>query len=713
MTKQRLWQGIPGLERTAGGRLYVTWFTGGPREPDQANRVLLAYSDDEGRTISEPMALGVPGEDGTRCFDPAVWIDPRGRLWFFFNRGNRKLARHDVRVRVCDAPDAPEPAFGEERRIDLDTPYAFRMNKPTVLSSGAWVLPVTHAPNPVHDWFAGESQLQGGAVSTDEGRTWELHGAVKAPHWALENMVVELKDGRLWMLIRTGSGVLWESHSSDHGQSWGEGRPTAIANPGSRFFIRRLASGNLLLVNHHRFSGRSHLSARCSRDEGQSWCEGLLLDERNGVSYPDGIQSRDGEIGIVYDRDRHGDGDILMARFFEEDVWAGKDVSGTVTRRQVLQTLPKSVQLPASWDPMQAANRVMGRLVPVCGPAVKGAHDSDFVLVDRKAYVVYMANDRQPGENAAWPFVYCALSVVDLDSGTVDAPVVFAESGRVYDNETLPTGACFVPRIVRKDADTLRCFFASESPGERQSQLWRIDFSLRDAAFARTIHRVRIATDQGVFPMQPEALHRHQRAKGFDGGPVTFGLYMIDGVKGFDGRLHAVLNNFPGGQVAWASLNPELTCFTVLGDVFGPEETKLTEGAANRLPDGAWQMICRNENGNYCFSGSSDGRRWTMATESPFVVNGTNSKPTFDRFGGLYYLGWQDAAQIGGCHRSVFNIDVSRDGKTWTRKYRFETPESFQYATLHEHEGAIWLSVTQGPGKRRIMFGKLEDLEER
>ena len=31
---------------------------------------------------------------------------------------------------------------------------------------------------------------------------------------------VELKDGRLWTLIRTGSGVLWQSYSDDKGKTW-------------------------------------------------------------------------------------------------------------------------------------------------------------------------------------------------------------------------------------------------------------------------------------------------------------------------------------------------------------------------------------------------------------------------------------------------------------------------------------------------------------
>jgi hypothetical protein len=30
---KRTWQGIPGLERTAKGRVFASWFTGGPKEP--------------------------------------------------------------------------------------------------------------------------------------------------------------------------------------------------------------------------------------------------------------------------------------------------------------------------------------------------------------------------------------------------------------------------------------------------------------------------------------------------------------------------------------------------------------------------------------------------------------------------------------------------------------------------------------------------------
>ena len=106
--------------------------------------------------------------------------------------------------------------------------------------------------------------------------------------------------------------------------------------------------------------------------------------------------------------------------------------------------------------------------------------------------------------------------------------------------------------------------------------------------------------------------------------------------------------------------------------------------------------ICRNDAGNYHFTTSQDGKTWTIGQPMPFVPNGLNSKPTFDKFGGVYYLGWQENTRVHGVNRSVFNVDISRDGRQWERKYRFETPHSFQYPTFHEHEGTIWLTVTQG-----------------
>ncbi|MBN8733462.1 MAG: exo-alpha-sialidase, partial [Acidobacteria bacterium] len=532
----RLWQGIPGIERTARGRTFVAWYTGGAKEPAVENTVVLAYSDDGGATYTGPEVIA--GPRGTaRAFDPTLWVDPSGRLWTIFNRGDREAGKHGVHARICAKPDAPKPVWGEEFRLGFDeAAVAFRMNKPVVLSTGEWLLPVTHAPEVTRDWFARSKQVQGVAISRDKGRTWKLHGAVRAPEWALENMIVELRDGRLWMLTRTGSGFLWESYSKDRGRTWSEGAQTTIASPGSRFYIRRLASGALLLVNHYRFKGRSHLTAQLSRDEGKTWNDGLLLDERVGVSYPDAVQTKDGLITVVYDRDRQGAGEILTAEFREQDVAAGRDVSGAVKLRRLVNSLPP-------WDAKAAGDRVMSRLISVTGPEVKGAHDAEFVIVDGKAYIVAMANDIQPGENAEWAFVYCTMSVVSLADMKVERRIPVARGGQAFANETIPEGACFVPRILRTNEATLRVFFASEAPRQREAQTYYLDFDLRAQAFSPSIHRARIETAAGTFEMQPKRYYDDAAAQGFTGQRKDYGLYNIDSFKQFDGKTYAVMNN--------------------------------------------------------------------------------------------------------------------------------------------------------------------------
>jgi predicted neuraminidase len=223
----------------------------------------------------------------------------------------------------CDNPDADKPVWSKPVSFALGC----TLNKPTVLRNGDWLLPVSH-------WAEKTAWLY---ASTDQGKTWTARGSVKFPDWQFdEHMVVELRDGRLWMLART-QGNPHESFSTDQGKTWSTPKPSAIQNINSRFFLRRLASGSLLLVKNgpptERLKKRSHLSAFLSDDDGKTWSGGLLLDERASVSYPDGFQAPDGLIHILYDWNRHTDAEILLATFREEDIRAGKPVSKDVKLR--------------------------------------------------------------------------------------------------------------------------------------------------------------------------------------------------------------------------------------------------------------------------------------------------------------------------------------------------------------------------------------------
>ncbi|WP_409215077.1 sialidase family protein [Prosthecobacter sp.] len=365
--------------------------------------------------------------------------------------------------------------------------------------------------------------------------------------------------------------------------------------------------------------------------------------------------------------------------------------------------------LPANWDPALAGDIVMQRLVRVSAPQVKGAHDAEFVCVAERAYIVEHDNDVSPGHGAG-AAMYCVLSVVNLKTLNVEKTHLLAKAGQAFANVTLPEAQVFVPRIIRKDEHTLRTYFCSKSASELT---WYRDFDLRTQSFEDSIHKAKLKTAAGTFDMEPSHFHADAAAQGFKRPAVNHGLYIFDSFKEFDGKRYVALNNFPGKQNALAVLHDDFTTFEVIGHYNEPQSQQLSESAVNRLPDGTWMAIVRNDAGNYHFTTSHDGKTWTVAEPKPFVPNGLNSKPTFDKFGGVYYLGWQENTKIQNCNRSVFNVDISRDGKTWERKYRFESPHSFQYPTFHEHEGTLWLTVTQsdhGGSTDRIMFGKLESI---
>ena len=207
------------------------------------------------------------------------------------------------------------------------------MCKPAVLSTGEWVLPCS-------TWRQTDQSARM-MISTSQGRSWSLRGACNVPEKDRafdEHLITERKDGSLWLLARTRYGI-GESISRDSGKTWPDLSPSKIAHPSARFFIQRLSSGNLLLVKHGQIAekiGRSRLTAFLSEDDGQTWTSGLMLDERAGVSYPDGQQVEDGRIQLVYDFSRTGDREILFATFREEDLLAGKPVSAECKLRQTI-----------------------------------------------------------------------------------------------------------------------------------------------------------------------------------------------------------------------------------------------------------------------------------------------------------------------------------------------------------------------------------------
>jgi len=131
-------------------------------------------------------------------------------------------------------------------------------------------------------------------VSDDNGKTWRLAGLVPTPKRKVmlqEPGIVERKNGRLRMWMRTDAGCQYESVSDDAGHTWTTPKPGKIQSPLSPASIRRVPwTGDLMLVwNDHsgdhsypkdqpRYRDRSPVCAAISTDDGKTWRKSRVIE---------------------------------------------------------------------------------------------------------------------------------------------------------------------------------------------------------------------------------------------------------------------------------------------------------------------------------------------------------------------------------------------------------------------------------------------------
>ena len=172
-------------------------------------------------------------------------------------------------------------------------------------------------------------------TSADGGKTWRGSNIIDLGghghhDGAFEASFVQLKDGRLWMLIRTSWDRFWEAFSDDDGLSWRVIRPSKIDASTSPGCLTRLASGRLVLVWNRlypegadtfpRRSGqlsealaswhREELSIAFSEDEGKTWTQPIVIarEKDTWISYPYVFEREPGLLWIFT-----GQGDLLVS----------------------------------------------------------------------------------------------------------------------------------------------------------------------------------------------------------------------------------------------------------------------------------------------------------------------------------------------------------------------------------------------------------------
>lgn len=174
---------------------------------------------------------------------------------------------------------APQPSI-------TDAGYFVLNNDRVVqLKSGRLLLPVALHPNESDDpkRFNGRGQAMT-YFSDDRGKSWRrsrsvLENPTGDRNGLQEPGLVELKDGRLLMFLRTSQGSQYVSYSRDRGDTWSTPEPGPLRSPLSPASIKRIPkTGHLLAVwNDHAHIDesmkalRTPLTVAISRDEGSTW----------------------------------------------------------------------------------------------------------------------------------------------------------------------------------------------------------------------------------------------------------------------------------------------------------------------------------------------------------------------------------------------------------------------------------------------------------
>lgn len=351
-TGVKLWTREGILRRVGPQRLLCTWTTGGFSEPTDGNFTMGIASDDLGRTWSKPSVLFRHARRG--LFTTELFVPEPGVVHAFLQTyalGTWITQIHSYRATSRDGGQTwsgPHSIPGGIHNVWV--------NQGLVHSSGRWVIPVSWAEHVGDEWcepsvgrppvqpVAGARPIDpvelpwgsddplvyragndwahrnhryavGAILSDDRGESFRLRGYLKReePRHFFEPKVVERSDGSIALLTRElNDGWLWQSHSTDRGETWGDLERTEIPNPSSKVKLLRARDGRIVLIHNpsppvpsapgepFRMGRRSPLSIWISRDDMRTWAVkvDLVTDPAGSLNYPDGYI--DDEAGVVH-----------------------------------------------------------------------------------------------------------------------------------------------------------------------------------------------------------------------------------------------------------------------------------------------------------------------------------------------------------------------------------------------------------------------------
>lgn len=297
----------------------------GPEQP-----TFLRTSSDSGHSWSPPRRVfAYPAGKGSFVHTAYPLVDRTGAIHVFNvryfhipRRGERTVGRAELIHSLSRDGGA---TWSQPRRVDFGHSYTGAINSIVQLKSGRILGVLSYMTD---QFVESAQQFEFRSVtffSDDQGATWHVGqdnlrvplGPQVAHPGAIEPVMVELRDGRIWMLIRTQTLRFYETFSRDGGRSWAEPTASRFMAPDSPAAILRLKDGRLLLcwndiasypngiTGHY----RQYLYAAISADDGKTWTRSKLVAPLREAGkpgsrgdYPFLCQAKDGSVILFYTR---------------------------------------------------------------------------------------------------------------------------------------------------------------------------------------------------------------------------------------------------------------------------------------------------------------------------------------------------------------------------------------------------------------------------
>ena len=286
----------PSLALLPDGRLMAAWFSS-PSEGAESQRIVQAFSSDQGRTWGEATVL----QDiaGRADFDPSLFVAGKETFLFF--------SCFDPQIDIYFRRSS-DSAQTWTAPVKLQQPNHTTRSNGIALSTGELLVPL-HTRG---------TKAGGVMKSRDGGQTWTRFGSVANPEGqGGEPTIAETKSGKIHMILRTKDGQLWRSISADKGETWSAAEKTGLTATSSASHLLCSRDGTLVLTyNPGPTPLRFPLLMRTSRDEGVTWSEPTLLADRPAkvggwsICYPTLTELPDGTLAAIWAQIKSSTGEL-------------------------------------------------------------------------------------------------------------------------------------------------------------------------------------------------------------------------------------------------------------------------------------------------------------------------------------------------------------------------------------------------------------------